>query len=114
MKEEQGNTIQLQEKEEQTDEAVGYVLNTLDSLKLDDKTIIVFVSDNGGVSSGDDYATSNLPLRGGKGYQWEGGTRIPFLIKAPNIKNTVKKVNTPVMVGCFSPRKLSSSVQLTS
>ena len=49
---------------------------------MDDKTIIVFVSDNGGVSSGDDYATSNLPLRGGKGYQWEAGTRIPFLIKA--------------------------------
>ena len=91
---------------EQTDEAVGYVLNTLDSLKLDDKTIIVFVSDNGGVSSGDDYATSNLPLRGGKGYQWEAGTRIPFLIKAPNIKNTVKIVNTPVMGADLFPTLL--------
>ena len=91
---------------EQTDEAVGYVLNTLDSLKLDDKTIIVFVSDNGGVSSGDDYATSNLPLRGGKGYQWEAGTRIPFLIKAPNIKNTVKTVNTPVMGADLFPTLL--------
>jgi len=91
---------------EQTDEAVGYVLNTLDSLKLDDKTIIVFVSDNGGVSSGDDYATSNLPLRGGKGYQWEAGTRIPFLIKAHNIKNTVKIVNTPVMGADLFPTLL--------
>ena len=81
-------------------------MNTLDSLKLDDKTIIVFVSDNGGVSSGDDYATSNLPLRGGKGYQWEAGTRIPFLIKAPNIKNTVKIVNTPVMGADLFPTLL--------
>ena len=81
---------------EQMDEAVGHVLKTLDQLKLDNNTVVVFVSDNGGVSSGDDYATSNLPLRGGKGYQWEAGTRIPFLIKVPQIKNTVKIVNTPV------------------
>ena len=81
---------------EQMDEAVGHVLKTLHQLKLDNNTVVVFVSDNGGVSSGDDYATSNLPLRGGKGYQWEAGTRIPFLIKAPRIKNTVKIVNTPV------------------
>ena len=81
---------------EQTDEAVGHVLNTLDALNLDDNTVIVFVSDNGGVSAGDDYATSNLPLRGGKGYQWEAGTRIPFFIKAPQIKNAIKKVDTPV------------------
>lgn len=81
---------------EQTDEAVGHVLNTLDALNLDKNTVVVFVSDNGGVSSGDDYATSNLPLRGGKGYQWEAGTRIPFFIKAPQMINPVKKVNTPV------------------
>jgi arylsulfatase A-like enzyme len=81
---------------EQMDEAVGHVLNTLDALKLDDNTVVVFVSDNGGVSAGDDYATSNLPLRGGKGYQWEAGTRIPFFIKAPQIQNVVKKVNVPV------------------
>lgn len=81
---------------EQMDEAVGHVLNTLKNLNLDENTVVVFVSDNGGVSAGDDYATSNLPLRGGKGYQWEAGTRIPFLIKAPQIQNAVKKVDTPV------------------
>ena len=81
---------------EQTDEAVGHVLNTLEALNLDDHTVVVFVSDNGGVSAGDDYATSNLPLRGGKGYQWEAGTRIPFFIKAPQISNPVKKIDTPV------------------
>ncbi len=81
---------------EQTDEAVGYVLNTLEALNLDDHTVVVFVSDNGGVSTGDDFATSNLPLRGGKGYQWEAGTRIPFFIKAPQISNPVKTIETPV------------------
>ena len=81
---------------EQTDEAVGYVLNTLEALNLDDHTVVVFVSDNGGVSTGDDFATSNLPLRGGKGYQLEAGTRIPFFIKAPQISNPVKTIETPV------------------
>jgi len=81
---------------EQTDQAVGHVLNTLEELNLDDHTVVVFVSDNGGVSAGDDYATSNLPLRGGKGYQWEAGTRIPFFIKAPQIEDPAKKVDIPV------------------
>ena len=63
---------------------------------LEENTVVVFVSDNGGVSAGDDYATSNLPLRGGKGYQWEAGTRIPFFIKAPQIANANKQVATPV------------------
>ena len=81
---------------EQTDEAVGHVLNTLENLGLEENTVVVFVSDNGGVSAGDDYATSNLPLRGGKGYQWEAGTRIPFFIKAPQIANANKQVATPV------------------
>ena len=81
---------------EHTDDAVGYVLKTLDDLGLNDNTVVVFVSDNGGVSSGDDYATSNVPLRGGKGYQWEGGIRIPFFIKAPQIKNAPKKIDIPV------------------
>ena len=55
---------------ESMDDAVGLVLDTLDELKLADNTIVVFTSDNGGVSAGDGKATSNLPLRGGKGRQW--------------------------------------------
>ena len=60
---------------ETMDEAVGVVLKTLEDLNLDDNTIVVFTSDNGGVASGDSFSTSNLPLRGGKGYQWEAGIR---------------------------------------
>ena len=70
---------------ESMDDAVGIVLATLDELGLSDNTIVCFTSDNGGVSSGDAFATSNTPLRGGKGRQWEGGIREPFYIKAPGV-----------------------------
>jgi arylsulfatase A-like enzyme len=70
---------------EQLDQSVGIVLKKLDELGMADNTIVCFTSDNGGVSSGDAYATSNLPLRGGKGRQWEGGIREPYYIKAPGV-----------------------------
>ena len=81
---------------EQLDQSIGTVLTKLDEHGLDDNTIICFTSDNGGVSSGDAYATSNLPLRGGKGRQWEGGIREPFYIKAPGVTKQGAKSNTPV------------------
>lgn len=65
----------------QMDDAVGIVLDALDTLGISSNTIVVFTSDNGGVASGDNYSTSNLPLRGGKGYQWEGGVREPLFIR---------------------------------
>lgn len=83
------------------DDAVGIVLRQLKELGLDENTIIVFTSDNGGVASGDAYSTSNAPLRGGKGYQWEGGIRVPYLIKAPGISSKV--VDYPVSGQDFYP-----------
>jgi arylsulfatase A-like enzyme len=81
---------------ESMDDAVGVVLKRLKELGLDENTIIVFTSDNGGVASGDAFSTTNFPLRGGKGYQWEGGIREPYLIKAPMLKNTPKSIGYPV------------------
>lgn len=81
---------------ETMDDAVGVVLNTLKELGLEENTIIVFTADNGGVASGDNYSTSNLPLRGGKGYQYEGGIREPFFIKAPGVAKAGSHCNTPV------------------
>ncbi|MCG1035780.1 sulfatase [Polaribacter sargassicola] len=81
---------------EQVDDAVGSVLKTLKDLGLDKNTIIVFTSDNGGVTSGDNFSTNQLSLRGGKGYQWEGGIRIPYFIDVPWIKQNGGNINVPV------------------
>ncbi len=89
---------------EAMDEAVGLVLTALDELELADNTYVVFTSDNGGVSSGDAYSTSNLPLRGGKGRQWEGGIRVPLFISGPGIASGVCRI--PVMGTDFYPTLL--------
>lgn len=88
---------------ETMDDAVGLVLNTLKELELDKNTIIIFTSDNGGVASGDNYSTSNLPLRGGKGYQWEGGIREPFFIHVPWYQSNGATSDIPVISTDFYP-----------
>lgn len=91
---------------EMMDDAVGEVLRTLDELGLDENTIVIFTSDNGGVSAGDAFATSNLPLRGGKGYQFEGGIREPYFIKVPGLNTAGKKCAVPVIGTDFYPTLL--------
>jgi arylsulfatase A-like enzyme len=91
---------------EMMDDAVGYVLQILDELGLDENTIVIFTSDNGGVSAGDNFATSNLPLRGGKGYQFEGGIREPYFIKIPWLHISGRKSKVPVMGSDFYPTLL--------
>ncbi|QDS91007.1 Arylsulfatase precursor [Rosistilla ulvae] len=91
---------------ESMDNAVGIVLDTLQQTGLDKNTVVIFTSDNGGVSSGDAFATSNLPFRGGKGRQWEGGLREPFYIKAPGITAAGSHCDTPVIGTDFYPTLL--------
>ena len=91
---------------ESMDNAVGMILETLDRLNLSENTVIVFTSDNGGVSAGDGKATSNLPLRGGKGRQWEGGIREPYYIKWPGVVTAGSSCNTPVTGTDFYPTLL--------
>ncbi|MBN3582981.1 sulfatase [Algoriphagus aestuarii] len=88
---------------EQMDEAVGAVVGKLEELGLAENTIIVFTSDNGGVVSGDNYSTNLAPLRGGKGYQFEGGTRIPYLVYVPWLNSKGAKNDTPVSGVDFFP-----------
>lgn len=89
---------------ENMDEAVGLVLDELDRLNLDENTIVVFTSDNGGVASGDAFSSSMTPYRGGKGYQWEGGIREPYFIYVPNQKP--KEIEVPVAGADFYPTLL--------
>ncbi len=88
---------------ESMDDAVGVVLGELESLGLSENTIVIFTSDNGGVASGDAFSTSNLPFRGGKGYQWEGGIRAPYLICVPWQTANGKQSDYPVTGADFYP-----------
>jgi arylsulfatase A-like enzyme len=96
---------------EQMDDAVGIVLDALEELGLAENTIVIFTSDNGGVASGDSYSTSNLPLRGGKGYQFEGGIREPFFIKVPGMTSGGEQCDVPVIGTDFYPTLLELTGQ---
>lgn len=90
---------------EAMDDAVGRVLSALDESGLAENTVVIFTSDNGGVAAGDAFATSNKPLRAGKGYQFEGGIREPYFIKIPGMKGGQKN-STPVTGTDFYPTLL--------
>ena len=63
------------------DESVGRVVQRLAELGLEENTIVVFTSDNGGLATSEGSPTSNLPLRAGKGWHYEGGVREPLIIR---------------------------------
>jgi hypothetical protein len=91
---------------ETMDDAVGVVLKALDELGLADNTIVIFTSDNGGVAAGDAFATSNKPLRAGKGYQFEGGIREPYFMKVPWLNVAGKQTDVPATGTDFYPTLL--------
>ena len=87
---------------EYVDDAVGIVMKQLESLGLAENTIVVFTSDNGGVVAGDAFATANLLVKGGKGHHWEGGIRVPYLIKVPGTQPQAP-IDYPVVGADFLP-----------
>jgi arylsulfatase A-like enzyme len=81
------------------DNGIGRLLNQLKKLGLEDNTIVVLGSDHGGLSARGNkrgVATSNRPLRAGKGHLYEGGLRIPLLIRWPSHTKPGSEVSTPV------------------
>ncbi len=88
---------------ESVDDSVGRLMKKLDELKLSDHTIFVFTSDNGGLMR----CTSNLPLRAGKGSVYEGGVRVPLIVKWPGVTQPGSVCDTPVISPDYYPTLLS-------
>ena len=89
------------------DESVGRVLRKLEQLGLDNDTIVIFMSDNGGLSTvAREGPTCNLPLRAGKGWLYEGGVREPMIIKWPGVVRPGSVCQEPVISTDFYPTML--------
>ena len=89
------------------DDSVGALLDKLEELKLDDNTVVIFFSDNGGLSTlGRIGPGCNLPLRAGKGWLYEGGIREPTLIRAPGITRPGSVSHKPMISMDFFPTML--------
>ncbi|MDF1756133.1 MAG: sulfatase [Verrucomicrobiales bacterium] len=80
---------------ESVDDSTGQILDTLKELGIDDNTLVIFTSDNGGLDNKGN-PTDNAPLRSGKGYAYEGGIRVPFLARWPGQIPEGKISDTPV------------------
>jgi arylsulfatase A-like enzyme len=70
---------------EAMDQAVGKVMQALRDAGVAGRTIVVFTSDNGGLSTAEGSPTSNAPWRAGKGWAYEGGVRVPFIVAGPGV-----------------------------
>lgn len=89
------------------DKSLGDVLDFLEKNKIEDETYLVFISDNGGLSNvpsrdGKPY-THNKPLRSGKGSIYEGGIRVPLIIKGNNKEEKNVRNSNPVIIEDMFP-----------
>ncbi len=88
------------------DESIGRVLDKLEQLGVADNTIVIFMSDNGGLSTSEGHPTSNVPLRAGKGWLYEGGIREPMIVKWPGVTQAGSLCREPVISTDFYPTML--------
>jgi arylsulfatase A len=81
------------------DVAVGKITKVLDELKLADNTLVIFTSDNGGLLG----PTHNAPLRAGKGHPYEGGIRVPLIVRWPGVVKPGTLSREPVISVDYLP-----------
>lgn len=84
---------------ERMDTGIGRILDTLDRLGLTENTIVIFVSDNGGLEA----LQSQAPLRAGKSTLYEGGIRVPMAVKWPGVVKEGATTNVPVITHDLFP-----------
>jgi len=87
---------------EGADQSVGRILAKLDALKIADRTAVFFTSDNGGLLSN----TSNKPLRAGKGSAYDGGVRVPWIVRWPGTVKAGSVCDVPVITPDVFPTLL--------
>jgi arylsulfatase A-like enzyme len=90
---------------ESMDDAVGAVLKALDEHGLTENTIVIFTSDNGGLVKRLG-AMTNVPLRAGKGSAYEGGTRVPFIVRWPGVAEAGSVHTEPIITMDLYPTLL--------
>lgn len=114
------NTVKIKQRQdnshfaalvESMDESMGRVISKLEELGLSENTIVIFYSDNGGMAAANfgnpkrkidpakldkAFSTSNLPLRGAKGWMYEGGVRVPLIVKWAGVKKPGSVCDVPV------------------
>lgn len=81
---------------ENMDWNIGRILDKLEQLGIDENTMVIFTSDNGGLSTAEGSPTSNAPLKAGKGWLYEGGIRVPLIMYWKGRIRAGSKVDLPV------------------
>lgn len=90
---------------EAMDNSMGRILDSLDELKLSDNTVVIFTSDNGAFGGVADMK----PLRAAKGYLYEGGIRVPLIVRWPGVVKPGTLCNEPVISMDFFPTMLDAA-----
>ena len=94
---------------ENIDANIGRVLEALDRSGQADNTLVIFTSDNGGLSTAGGSPTTNKPLCEGKGWMYEGGTREPLLVRWPGVTQAGSRCDVPVTSTDFFPTILEAA-----
>jgi arylsulfatase A-like enzyme len=97
---------------ETLDDSVGRLMRKVEALKLEERTIFIFTSDNGGLhvlESPGTPATHNTPFRAGKGFLYEGGLREPLLVRWPGTVKPASICDTPVVLTDLMPTLLEAA-----